>query len=142
MSHVWITQQAPNAANVALGKGLVDNLRSFRYTSKLKKAALQVIATQLSDDHIQNLRKQFLALDQNGDGMLSAKELKEGLKRAGLDAAPDLQEIIQQVDCDGSGSIDYSEFLAASLDAKMYIQEDVCWSAFCVFDKNGDGQIT
>ena len=46
------------------------------------------------------------------------------------------------MDADGSGVIDYTEFLAATLDKKAYIQEDVCWSAFRVFDRNGDGVLT
>jgi len=37
--------------------------------------------------------------------------------------------------------IDYTEFLAASLDKHVYIAEDVCWQAFRIFDKNGDGVI-
>merc|ERR1712032_943675 len=54
----------------------------------------------------------------------------------------DLQKIMQDIDSDGSGVIDYTEFLAATLDKKMYCQEELCWSAFRVFDKNGDGKIS
>merc|ERR1719460_3196858 len=54
----------------------------------------------------------------------------------------DLKQIMQEVDSDGSGVIDYTEFLAATLDKKQYIQEDVCWAAFRVFDQNGDGKIS
>ena len=42
----------------------------------------------------------------------------------------------------GSGVIDYTEFLAATLDKRLYIKEDVCWSAFRIFDRNGDGKIS
>merc|ERR1711870_21441 len=45
-------------------------------------------------------------------------------------------------DSDGSGQIDYTEFLAATLDKRLYMQEDVCWSAFRLFDRNGDGKIS
>mmetsp|Transcript_15505 Transcript_15505/g.32738 ORF Transcript_15505/g.32738 Transcript_15505/m.32738 type:complete len:504 (-) Transcript_15505:72-1583(-) len=143
LEHVWITEKAPRASNVPLGSGLVENLRSFRSTNKLKKAALHVIASQLSEERIKDLRQQFIALDVNGDGMLSVKELKEGIKKSGLTSlAPDLQQIIEDVDSDRSGVIDYTEFLAATLDTRLYLQEDVCWSAFCVFDRNGDGRIS
>mmetsp|Transcript_61717 Transcript_61717/g.110723 ORF Transcript_61717/g.110723 Transcript_61717/m.110723 type:complete len:127 (+) Transcript_61717:138-518(+) len=54
----------------------------------------------------------------------------------------DLDGIMQGVDADGSGLIDYTEFLAATLDKKCYLQEDVCYNAFSVFDQDGDGQIS
>lgn len=141
LEHVWVKNKAPKAKSVNLSAGLVDNLRQFRSVNKLKKAALHVIATQLGEDKIKTLREQFQAMDANGDGMLSAQELTEGMKKGGLNPA-DLQQIIQGIDSDKSGLIDYTEFLAAALDKKHYIQRDVCWSAFCAFDKNGDGKLS
>merc|ERR1712190_448282 len=68
---------------------------------------------------------------------------KEGMTKAGLtEVPPDLQAILEDVDADGSGKIDYTEFLAATLDKKLYLQEQQCWSAFRVFDRNGDGRIS
>merc|ERR1719446_1983742 len=82
-------------------------------------------------------------LDKNGDGLLTPVEMKEGLKVAGLkEIPPDLQAILEGVDADGSGVIDYTEFLAATLDKQQYMKEDVCWAAFSVFDRNGDGNIS
>merc|ERR1712226_925023 len=126
-----------------LQDNFVDNLRGFRSQNKLKKAALQIIANQLNEDQIKALRDTFMQLDGNGDGKLTVNEMKEGIQKAGLkEIPPDLQQIMEEVDADGSGVIDYTEFLAATLDHKTYIQEDVCWSAFRVFDRNGDGKIS
>jgi len=142
LNHDWIKNKAPKATNANLQEGFVDNLRGFRSQNKLKKAALQCIANQLSDTQIKNLRETFMSLDSNGDGLLTVNELKEGLAKAGLkEIPPDLQDIMQHIDSDGSGVIDYTEFLAATLDKKLYLQEDVCWAAFRIFDKNGDGKI-
>jgi len=140
LGHIWIKQKAPHAKNEPLNTTSVSNLQKFNSTNHFKKAALQVIATQLSEDKIQNLRNQFLALDANGDGMLSIKEISDGLNAAGMNAN-DMQDILDSVDADGSGCIEYKEFLAATLDKRQYLQEDALWSAFCVFDKNGDGKI-
>jgi len=30
----------------------------------------------------------------------------------------------------------------ATLDKRQYLQEDVCWAAFRLFDRNGDGKIS
>jgi len=144
LNHVWVKNKAPKAvANADIGSGMVENLRGFRSGNKLKKAALNIIAGQLGDEQIKKLRETFMALDNNGDGLLTPNEMKEGLAKAGLkEIPPDLQQIMEDVDSDGSGVIDYTEFLAATLERKAYIQEDVCWSAFRVFDRNGDGKIS
>merc|ERR1719414_567387 len=143
LNHEWIKNKAPKAANVSLQTNFVDNLRNFRSQNKLKKAALHVIAGQLDEDQIKALRETFQGLDSNGDGLLTSAEMKEGLQNAGLKDVPmDLQAILEDVDSDGSGVIDYTEFLAATLDKRLYLQEDVCWSAFRIFDRNGDGKIS
>lgn len=144
LNHIWIREKAPRAQSCPLQSSLFENLRSFRSTNKLKKAALHVIASQLSEDRIRSLRETFQALDANGDGMLSVRELKDGLEKAGLQGMipPDLQQIIEEVDSDRSGVIDYTEFLAATMDRRLYLQHDACWAAFCVFDRNGDGKIS
>jgi len=143
LNHEWIKNKAPKAQGVSLQSSFVDNLRGFRSQNKLKKAALHVIAGQLSDDQIKALRETFMQLDKNGDGLLTPAELKDGLAKAGLkEIPPDLQAILEDVDSDGSGVIDYTEFLAATLDKRQYLQEDVCWSAFRLFDRNGDGKIS
>eukprot|EP00931_Biecheleriopsis_adriatica_P063636 TRINITY_DN3857_c0_g2_i1.p1 TRINITY_DN3857_c0_g2~~TRINITY_DN3857_c0_g2_i1.p1 ORF type:complete len:489 (-),score=150.85 TRINITY_DN3857_c0_g2_i1:44-1510(-) len=143
LNDTWITEKAPKAKDVDLHEtGFVDRLRAFRSQNKLKKAALQVIANSLDDKAIAELRNVFHQLDSNGDGLLTAVELKEGLKKAGIkEIPPDLEDILKAVDSDGSGIIDYSEFLAATLDKKYMTQQDVCWQAFKTFDKNGDGKI-
>merc|ERR1712100_644706 len=142
LNHVWIRNKAPKATGVELQSSLVDNLKGFRSQNKLKKAALHVIASQLGESQIKALREIFMTLDGNGDGLLTSAEMKEGLAQAGLKDIPaDLQQILEEVDSDGSGVIDYTEFLAATLDKKVYMAEDVCWQAFRIFDRNGDGKI-
>jgi len=143
LNHVWIKNKAPKATGAKLQDNFVDNLRGFRSQNKLKKCALQIIANQLNEDQIKALRDTFMSLDGNGDGKLTVNEMKEGIQKAGLKEIPaDLQQIMEDVDSDGSGVIDYTEFLAATLDKRVYMKEEVCWSAFRIFDRNGDGKIS
>merc|ERR1719364_272127 len=84
-----------------------------------------------------------MSLDADNDGTLTVEEMRQGMIKAGIkDIPPTLMEIMKEVDSDGSGVIDYTEFLAATLSRKQYMQEDIVWSAFRVFDLDGDGQIT
>merc|ERR1712014_519108 len=64
-------------------------------------------------------------------------------ERAGLSCAPkEFEAMVDGLDGDGSGYIDYSEFLAATLDRRTLLTEDVCWIAFNIFDLDNDGRIT
>jgi len=50
----------------------------------------------------------------NGDGSLSLEELKKGL--AGKANGENILELLKSADTDGSGEINYTEFLAATID--------------------------
>ena len=50
--------------------------------------------------------------------------------------------IHQDADIDGDGTIDYEEFLAATINQSKLEREEHLKSAFMHFDLNGDGQIT
>lgn len=55
----------------------------------------------------------------------------------------ELQDMINEVDADGSGTVDFPEFLtmmARKLRTEDY-EEEIC-EAFKVFDKDGNGYIT
>jgi len=49
--------------------------------------------------------------------------------------------LLKGADTDGSGSIDYTEFLAATIDAQIYLRDDYLRTAFDMFDKDGSGKI-
>lgn len=93
---------------------------------------------------MQDLKDMFLSLDVDNDGTLTVEELQKGIEKAGItDISDSLMEmIITEVDSNVSGVIDYTEFIAATLSRKQYLQKDIVWSAFRVFDLDGDGQIT
>jgi len=143
VEHKWIKDKAPKATKRDLGQDMVTNLSNFRTMNKFKKAALNVIANRLSEDKIKALRETFMQLDGNGDGLVNAAELRTGLQEAGITELPaSLDEILKAVDSDGGGTINYTEFLAATLDKKKYLNEETLWSAFCAFDTNHDGVIS
>merc|ERR1712032_1235125 len=72
LNHEWVKDKAPKAKNISIGAQMFDNLKSFRSQNKLKKAALHIIAGQLNEDQIKALRETFMALDHNGDGLLTS----------------------------------------------------------------------
>ncbi len=61
----------------------------------------------------ENLRAAFAHFDADGDGTISREELRAALA-GGAYAGPDddIERIIDEVDKDGDGEIDYDEFVA------------------------------
>jgi len=109
----------------------------------LKKAALTIIAGLIDDEQIKPLSDVFTLLDHNKDGMLSLSELSHGLEKAGLEHAPeDVEQLMEATDSDGSGNIDYTEFIAATMGSNLYLLEPYCRAAFRIFDRNCDGKIS
>jgi len=52
-----------------------------------------------------------------------------------------LLQLLKGADTDGSGSIDYTEFLAATMDAKIYLRGDYLRTCFDMFDRDHSGKI-
>ena len=67
------------------------------------------------------------------------EELKAGL--GDKENGETLFELLKAADTDGSGSIDYTEFLAATMDAQVYMRDDYLRTAFDMFDKDKSGKI-
>eukprot|EP00933_Yihiella_yeosuensis_P053906 TRINITY_DN52220_c0_g1_i1.p1 TRINITY_DN52220_c0_g1~~TRINITY_DN52220_c0_g1_i1.p1 ORF type:complete len:490 (-),score=118.13 TRINITY_DN52220_c0_g1_i1:303-1772(-) len=139
--HQWLTSSA-EAATGKVTANLGSKLKEFNSTSRMKKVALTLIAQQLKDEELKELRECFIKLDVNKDGTLTLEEIDAGMKDAAIEIPSDLVECIKMLDTDGSGQIEYSEFIAATLTKKQYGRREVMWAAFRVFDKDGDGTIS
>jgi calcium-dependent protein kinase len=144
--HKWTKVRSPKPFHVKISSCIVDRMHDFMQQNRLKKAALHVVAGQLKEesDAISPLRRTFLDLDTDENGLLSLEEMRAGLSRHGVvDFGDyDLQQIVRGIDTDGNESIDYTEFLAATLPRRSYTEEIVCRSVFDHFDLNGDGRLS
>uniref|UniRef100_A0A8B9HHA2 Troponin C, slow skeletal and cardiac muscles n=1 Tax=Astyanax mexicanus TaxID=7994 RepID=A0A8B9HHA2_ASTMX len=80
------------------------------------------------------------------DGCISTKELGKVMRMLGQNPTPEeLQEMIDEVDEDGSGTVDFDEFLVMMVrcmkdDSKGKSEEELA-ELFRMFDKNEDGYI-
>lgn len=141
LEHAWF-QGMEGLSEAVMDPSVIDRFRHFRTRTKFQKAALQVIATQLGEKDIKVLKDIFIGLDANGNGKVSLEEVKKGMEKAGITDMPhDLADLIDFAGENSTDMLDYTEFLAACLDRKVVLSEDVLWSAFRVFDKDGNGQI-
>ena len=58
-----------------------------------------------------------------------------------LDAETEVDKIFKQVDTDGNGCIDFSEFVTVTVDKKKLLSKQRLKQAFKLFDNDGDGNI-
>ncbi|KAF3774722.1 Calcium-dependent protein kinase [Nymphaea thermarum] len=142
LSHPWIVDD-----NVALDKPLdstvISRLKQFSAMNKLKKMALRVIAESLSEDEIGGLKEIFQMIDADNSGTITFDELKEGLRKVGSELMEsEIRSLMDAADIDNNGTLDYGEFLAATVHLNKMEKEEVLFNAFSFFDKDGSGYIT
>jgi len=99
---------------------------------------------KLSDEEIAEFREAFSLFDKNGDGTISSTELGTIMRSLGQNPTEgELQDMINEVDVDGNGTIDFDEFLdMMAKKMKETDSEEELREAFRVFDKDGNGFIS
>jgi calcium-dependent protein kinase len=121
------------------------NLQTFRAKFKLQKAVLIFMATQLiSQEEKSELNAIFSSIDTSKDGRIARAELIKGCERVFGYALPEeeIRKMMEAIDFDNSGYIDYSEFIIAAIDKNKLLSRDRLERAFTAFDKDGNGRIS
>lgn len=92
----------------------------------------------------QKLKEAFDSVDEDGDGVISADDLKTVLENAGFKPTDDQCEaIIAAADQDGSGNLAFEEFAMAVLKvAVVLIIAATLRALFNALDTDGSGYIT
>merc|ERR1719238_252491 len=98
----------------------------------------------LSDEEIEEIREAFNLFDTDGSGTIDPKELKSAMESLGFEAKNQtIYQMIGDIDKDGSGAIDFDEFLDM-MTAKMSdkdSREDI-QKVFNLFDDDASGKIS
>jgi len=145
LEHPWLTGE--KAENKPMLTTVVSNLNNFSHKYKFKQALLTVMSDALTDDELNNLKKTFAAMDENGDGVITLQEMKNALEKwgGGDMKNPDnesLLNLMKTADVDGDGALSYNELLMTCVQRKVNAKEERLWNAFCKLDLNGDGRVT
>lgn len=99
---------------------------------------------ELTEDQIAEIKEAFALFDKDGDGTITTKELGTVMRSLGFTPTEaELQDMINEVDADGNGTIDFPEFLVLMAKRiKDVDSEEELKEAFRVFDKDGNGFIS
>jgi calcium-dependent protein kinase len=142
--HSWITRNKKSGDSGAL-VGSLTSLKSFNASNKLKDSVMTFLASQVtSQQDLKQLKASFQTIDKNGDGTLSRAELIEQYSRTfSVEAARAyVDDILNAVDADQSGTIDYTEFIKACSNKERLLSMKNLEYAFRTFDSDGNGTIT
>ncbi|XP_022932163.1 calcium-dependent protein kinase 2-like [Cucurbita moschata] len=142
LDHPWM-REGGDASDKPIDSAVFTRLKQFRAMNKLKKLALKVIAENLSEEEIQGLKTTFTNLDTDNSGTITYAELKSGLARLGSTLSEaEVKQLMEAADVDGNGSIDYIEFITATMHRYKLEKEEHLYKAFQHFDKDNSGYIT
>lgn len=121
--------------------GMLARLRKFRKGSKLRLCLLNILVKKIHLEKFADLDKQFNLIDTDGTGFINKDELENALRSSenSLDIGEDeVKDIISEIDYEGNGVINYTEFLAAALPVEKFVSHDMILQVFSNFDTDGD----
>jgi calcium-dependent protein kinase len=139
LKHPWFKSSLKKSKKKKLSFSHMERLKSFSKANKIRKIICTFLASRVSNEEVQKQLESFDKLDKNKDGYITLKELQKGLGDSF--SMEDAQRIMDSVDTDKNGAIDYNEFLAATLDGEIAKNLKKLEMAFKYFDSNKDGYI-
>ncbi|KAI7746794.1 hypothetical protein M8C21_007701 [Ambrosia artemisiifolia] len=104
---------------------------------------VHVIAESMSEEEIKGLKAMFVNMDTDKSGSITYEELKTGLARLGSKLSEvEVKQLMEAADVDGNGTIDYIEFITATMHRHRLERDEHLYKAFCHFDTDNSGYIT
>ncbi|SPN98838.1 probable Calmodulin [Cephalotrichum gorgonifer] len=106
--------------------------------------AASATADALTEEQVSEFKEAFSLFDKDGDGQITTKELGTVMRSLGQNPSEsELQDMINEVDADNNGTIDFPEFLTMmARKMKDTDSEEEIREAFKVFDRDNNGFIS
>lgn len=115
LHHPWIESGGSDIPLIT-GSEFRDKLISFSSTNKLKRAALRVMANNLTEAQLSSLTRGLKEVDKENTGFVTLEDIRNVMKRKRLDKTlKEFYENLDNVPLDSLGRIDYIELLAGIL---------------------------
>jgi len=131
-----------NRKEVELDMQIVKSLRKFAHASHFRRAIYTMMAWSLTSDDRAELRDQFLVIDTQHNGTITHREIMRVLVENFHIDSEEAEHLFNSLDTDNDDEIAYSEFLAATIEDRIRLHEDVLRKTFSRFDSTQSGSIT
>ena len=122
------------------------HINKYKTYNKFKQAILTFIASRLSSEESKKMQNIFFNIDEDKKGFITFEDFRKYIINEYdiddlIENEEELRKGFQSVDIDHNNKIDYTEFLAANLDEKIFLKEEKLKEAFRTFDLNDSGSI-
>ena len=144
----WIIDNSNSNLNnqeLKLFKDVLKNIKNFDAGEKFQQATIAYIVHFIyPSNEIEELKRVFKTIDNNGDGRLTYDELTKGFELVfGKEiTSHEIGRLIGDIDGDADGYISYEEFLRVAINKTKLLDESNLKLAFDTFDLNKDGKLS
>jgi len=77
----------------------LQRLKSFKGESLFKRACMNMLVKMASSKEVEELRKQFQAIDKDGTNMITPKELSDAISKMKMNMSDrEINDLVEQVD--------------------------------------------
>ena len=143
LEHEWFKLNHDEEQADINKRAILKKMAKFRLPKKLQietmKFLVNAVSTQGFD--FNQLRAAFRALDIDNSGTLEISEIRQAFADMNMTEAQ-MDEIFSEIDLNHDGEINYTEFLAVTVDRRQAITKGNLEFAFHHFDVNNSGYIT
>lgn len=140
LKHPWLQQQDTVEHDIDLS--VVKSMRDFALANILRRAALGVVALGMTSQEVADLELAFRKLDKNNKGTIQLQDLVKVLCEKLNVERSEAHYIFEKIDQTGKQEVHYTEFIAATLQAKFIKDDTLIREAFQRFDVEGKKRIT
>jgi len=146
-SGIFVERICQEQDNLTEGTIMTSKAKASKSSGAQRELSDAEIAAKrgLSNEEVKEYREAFKMFDEDGDGTITTKELGRVMETLGQKPTEqELRDMINEVDSDGNGEIDFDEFLdllMKKLDGSGGDPEQEMREAFRIFDKDNNGTI-
>eukprot|EP01022_Parablepharisma_sp_SALTPOND_P004844 TRINITY_DN121100_c0_g1_i1.p1 TRINITY_DN121100_c0_g1~~TRINITY_DN121100_c0_g1_i1.p1 ORF type:complete len:638 (-),score=69.91 TRINITY_DN121100_c0_g1_i1:2465-4378(-) len=141
LKHEWFNIVKTYSPEIdQLDDGNMKCMRKYQKTSKFQKVCMNIFVKNLKQEEINHLIEVFNHLDKERNGYIDANDLIMVYKK--YHPAADVKEMLEELDLEGNGLINYSQFIASAIDVKQFLTRERLWALFEHFDIANQGYLT
>jgi Ca2+-binding EF-hand superfamily protein len=105
LDHPWVSGDA--ASDRPIDRSIVEALVAFNARNKFKKAAISLVASNLTAKDVQDMRAAFMRIDKDNSGTITHAELVNAMREMGMGDKADFRALVESVDVDKDGLVSW-----------------------------------